>query len=135
MTYLSRIWYCIHMAQKDKRTNLLILLSSFLMLAVFLMSTNPESLPIGFVFLPVILLYICLFLGGKLLYEVLGSIRNKASRVKENAFAMTFALIPTVLLLLRSINQLTPKDLFLVSLLGIVLVFYISVLKFGKPKS
>jgi hypothetical protein len=122
------------MDHKRRRTNLLILLGAFATLILFLLATDPNSLPVGLVFLPLILLYLVLFMSGKFLYDMVITFRGGSSK-RTTIFAAIFALIPTLLLVLRSIDQLTVKDLFLLLLLGMVLLFYTSVIKFGKPKA
>lgn len=122
------------MTKQNRRTNFFILLAAILILTVFLSVTNPNDLPIGLIFIPISLIYIALFAVGRLVYELISSVNSRDRSNKSTIFSVIFAAIPTVLLLLRSINQLTIKDLLLIGLLGSVLMFYASVLKLGKPK-
>lgn len=122
------------MVRKSKRTHLLLFLGAASTLGLLLTLTNPDRLPVGLVFLPIALMYTCLFIGGLYVYKLLASVQASFSSVRVTVFAAIFAAVPTALLLLRSINQLTFKDLFLICLLGAVVTFYASVLKLGKPK-
>jgi hypothetical protein len=114
----------------NKQVNLTIILYGGLV--VFLLSTDPDRLPIGLLLLPIAWLFLCLFITIRYLLDRLFKGKRALSSSRRFSLAFLFAALPSLLLLLSSINQLTVRDVLL--LLAVVLfgVFYVSRLKLPK---
>ncbi len=120
MTSLSDIRY--------KRLLLLIFLyGSFL---IFLFTTDPTKMAVGWLILPFIWLFISLFLTFLYLIDWF-SPTHKHDR-RQTITAALLAAVPTVMLLLDSVDQLTIKDFLLIVGLGILAAFYISKIRLKK---
>ena len=95
-------------------------------LLVFLLTTNPHNLPIGWLLVPFVWAFVTLFMTFRAVLPVLW---KTAPWRRINGFAAALAFIPVVLLILDSINELTPRDVLLVSCFTIIAMFYISRLR------
>ena len=101
-----------------------------------LMLTDPRQLPSTALFGVFILLYINL---GLLCTVFLAGIRNllekkwKTSIIRRVAFS--FALLPIFLLLLQSVGQLTPRDVFLASAFVVLVWMYVHRMLRAAPAS
>ncbi len=97
-------------------------------LVLFLLTTNPASLPLPLLVLPFLWLYLCLLVGFYfLLYGVRRLLRGTKGRSNRLiVLASLFALIPTSLLVLQSIDQLSLKDILLMFIFALLVSFYIS---------
>lgn len=125
--------FCCRMAVMLTKLNwkkVLPVAGAYLALLIILFTTNPQKLPVGLLFVPFILIFICLYLPVLLVIRLLRS--SKTSGRKDLAVAGTVAGIPTVALLLSSINQLTIKDVALLSALLIGGLFYASRFGFSR---
>ena len=116
---------------KIKRTHLLKVGITGTTLLVFLFSTNPNRLSVGFLFIPVALIFLLIYFTTQLFLEI-SPIMLSFSR--KRVFSLICATIPTLGLLLKSIDQLTLKDLSLLLLLVVASSFYVSVLRFEKAQ-
>ena len=104
--------------QIQKLTALLLL---WITLPVFLLLTNPETLPLPLLVVPFILL---LFVIYKTMFLVLKLSFRSFSKNRIRVMAGASALLPTLLLILASIRQLTVRDTAIVIGLLITLTFY-----------
>lgn len=98
---------------------LLVLYSGFF---VFLFATDPRKLSVIWLILPFIWLYLCLFLTFIYVIDWL-SANHRHSR-RQSLLAGLLAAIPTLMLLLGSVDQLTIKDGLLIFGLGALALFY-----------
>jgi uncharacterized membrane protein YccC len=98
---------------------------------VFLFTTNPNKLPIGLLLLPIAWLFLCLFVAARFLFSRLLK-NSKLSRSRRNTLALLAAGLPSLLLLLKSIDQLTARDSLLLLLLIGFALFYASRINFAK---
>lgn len=89
-------------------------------LALLLFSTDPEHIPSALLIVPFALLFIIFTIGATRLSRAIGRSRRTSLRL-----GVLFAGLPCLLLVLRSINQLTLKDALTVLVLFIVTYFYI----------
>lgn len=96
-------------------------------LLIFLFSTNPEKLSIGWLILPFLWLFIAIFMSTLLVLD-----QFKVNSPKRLTIAILTALIPSVALLLNSVNQLTLRDAMLVIIIGGIAIFYTSKLKISN---
>ncbi len=108
---------------------LILLLLLYIGLAVFLFSTNPNKLSISWLLLPFIWLFVALFLSILLLLRVIRPSSVSGSAKKRYSGAAIVAALPCLMLLLDSVDQLTPKDGLLIIGIGMGAVFYVSRMK------
>ena len=96
-------------------------------LFIFFMLTDPQKLSIGWLLLPFLWIFVALFWTFK---SLIISIRRRRKSNKNNTLAAILAGLPTLILLLDSIDQLTVRDVLLIFILGVVGLFYVSKLNF-----
>jgi len=108
---------------------LIILIGLWISLPLFLMLTNPETLPLPLLLVPFLLLGLSIYKTAELGYRVLFKERDK-SRLR--VLAAITAFLPTLLLILASIGQLTIRDTAIVLGLLILLTFYLRRIDFLK---
>jgi uncharacterized membrane protein len=95
-----------------------------LVLAVFLASTNPNQLRVGLLVVPVMLMFLAVFV---ILHMVLSRLKFMARNPrKERVSAMAGASLATILLILQSAGGITTIDLVLLVLLVAIASLYIS---------
>ena len=110
---------------------LIILLLIWVSLPIFLLSTNPERLNLIFLIVPYILLFVTLFSIAHMLLRIFA---KEISKVKRRTMSAIFGFLPTLLLLLSSIGQLTVRDTALVLGLLTVVLLYLKRLDFITTK-
>lgn len=121
------------MANKTKNQKTKIYLAGlWIILAGFLLSTNPAKLSAALLVVPVLLLFVCLAGSIYFLQNVSVFGGGDRSAAKKFGLAVLLAAIPSFLLLLRSINQLTLKDLALLLILALVAWSYVKRFKFSQ---
>jgi hypothetical protein len=111
--------------QLIKNYLILALVTAVLLLLLFV-STNPEILPSFVLFLAFIGVYVVVASSGiliALLFRQMGGFQWQVGKIKKMAWA--FALLPTFLLLLRSIGQLTVRDVLLAATLTVIAYLYL----------
>lgn len=107
---------------------LTILLGLWISLPVFLLMTNPEDIPLLLLFVPFILLAMGLY---KTAETVLSRGNAQLSRKRVRFLAGVIAVLPTLLLVLASIQQLTVRDGAIVVGLLMLLTFYMKRIDFN----
>lgn len=107
------------------------LVGMWLLLFVFMSLTNPEKLSAVLLISPVVWLFICLFSTVYAIQNYQRGVRMADLSVKNIGFSAVVALLPTSLLLLKSINQLTTKDLILMGVLAAIAFNYVRRFKFS----
>lgn len=90
-------------------------------LLLLLLTTDPAHLPSVMLFVPFLLLFMALWLGGSALLNMLGMRRSMATRL-----GLFLAALPTLMLVLQSIGQLTFRDVVTISALFGIAYFYMS---------
>lgn len=100
--------------------NFLVAILSLSGLIVFLITVNPDDKPLFYVFVPVVLVWIFLFMVSQIIITV---VFDKKSRIKS---ILSVSIVSTivVLLLLSGLNQLTVADIILSTSLVLVASFY-----------
>lgn len=94
---------------------------SFLLLLALFLGLDPNKLPSFLLILPFILIFGFLFALVAFLLQKYGMGRAKSLRV-----GLLCASIPTLLLVLQSIGQLTVRDVLTLAVLFILAFFYIT---------
>ena len=90
------------------------------------MFTDPGKLPIAVILVVLSWFYLIFSLST---YHILKALKLKAfegSGRRLSFYSFMAGLVPTLILMLISVNQLTIKDLLLLSVLGVVTLVYIS---------
>jgi len=106
--------------------NLILIILLYAGLLVFLLSTNPNKLSVSWLIIPFVWLFVALLCSARLAIDVFRSPSGRHLSKRQLSVAAVCAAIPTVMLLLDSINQLTIKDSLLIGALGIGALFYIT---------
>jgi len=122
--HMHRLW------QKSRKQAAVI---SLLYIAFFgfLFVTDPNKLPIGWLLVPFVLLFSAIF--STLIYvQRRKSDKQTGVPAKRYAIAAILAAIPTFLLLLDSINQLTLGDALIFCVFAVVALFYVRKLSFAS---
>jgi len=101
----------------------------WLALVAWLVSTDPRKLPIVLLIVPFGLLFTAIFLTFSL---IISRFLPHTSQAKRRLEAGCIAGLPTFLILLSSVNQLTWRDVALVAFLSIFLLFYASRARFSS---
>ncbi|MEO5627307.1 MAG: hypothetical protein ABIQ89_00230 [Candidatus Saccharimonadales bacterium] len=99
----------------------------YLGLFLWLSLTDPRKLPIVLLIVPFGLLFTALFMTVSLLIK---RFFPGVTQVKRRITSACVAGLPSFLLLLSSVNQLTWRDVALVAFLSIFLLFYASRARF-----
>lgn len=99
------------------------LVAGFAGLTFFLFSTNPRNLPVGVLILPFVALFLLLYL---LVYSLMTMIVRQSGKRSyvSTTIALIVAGIPTLLLVLQSINQLSWRDILLLLAFGVCALVY-----------
>lgn len=109
-----------------------ILLVSVTLLVALLLFTDPRKVPIIVLLLPFVLLFLVIFESVSL---ALHRFMPRLSSRKRKIIAATLGGLPCFLLLLSSINQLTWRDVTLVTVLLLLGLFYSSRANFTGGRS
>jgi hypothetical protein len=105
------------------------LLLVWISLPVFLLVTNPETLPLPLLIIPFVLLFAVLYISAK---TIIKTFLKDVPAKRRQTMAVVFALLPTLLILLASIRQLTVRDIAIIFGLLILLMFYLRRVDFLK---
>lgn len=98
-------------------------------LPIFLLITNPEELPLAMLVVPFILLFAMLYITARVGLRI---IFPSISTARQRLLAVLIGALPTLLLILASIKQLTVRDTAIVVGLLVMLVFYLRRVDFLK---
>lgn len=98
-------------------------------LPIFLLLTNPETLALPLLIIPFIILLLGLYMSSVLFLD---TFFKDLSISRKKTMALVTAVLPTILLLLASIKQLTIRDTGLIFGLLFLLMFYLRRLEFIK---
>jgi hypothetical protein len=102
----------------QRRVLLFLLYAAF---PLFLLSTNPERLPLMLLWVPFVLCFIVLYISVHLLL----SKRSHMHGRRRLSMSILAATLPVLLLILSSINQLTLRDTIISISLVIAGTFYL----------
>jgi len=94
-------------------------------LLLFLSTTKPTNLPVILLLVPLTWLFVCLLATIILIAGYFRLNLGNESIYKQVSYASLLALIPTGLLLLQSINQLTAKDIMLCIVFAVIALVYV----------
>ncbi len=112
-----------------KRFGWLVVVYAVLLLVLF--TTDPFHSSLLVVIIPFGLLFLALFISFNRLLGILPG-QQRLSRKKRLFIAAGAAWLPVMLLILRSINQLTARDGLILGVFVAALLLYISRTNFGR---
>lgn len=115
----------ILMIKKVQKLTTILLL--WISLPTFLLLTNPETLPIPLLIMPFLMVLFAIYRTTNL---ALGLGPRPMSPKRAKLMSGVIAILPTVLLILASIGQLTVRDSVIIFGLLILLTFYMRRLDF-----
>jgi hypothetical protein len=92
-------------------------------LFIFLSSTDPSKLSVGWLIVPFVWMFGAFYYTVRLVMRLFALTPSKNPK-KSRLTAVFIAAVPTLLLLLDSIDQLTLKDVLLIVALGTGALFY-----------
>ena len=98
----------------------------------FLAYTDPKNLPAVLLLAPLSVLFLLLATVSMLVSRLVFSVSGTATTKKQLVYSIIFASVPVIMLLLRSVDQLTVKDVLLISILASVIVFYLRHFRIGR---
>jgi hypothetical protein len=104
------------------------IVSLYLALFLWLSLTDPRKLPIVLLIVPFALLFAAVFMTVSF---VLKQFMPRMTVAKRRLAAGCVSGLPSFLLILSSVNQLTWRDVALVAFLSIILLFYASRARFS----
>lgn len=107
------------------------LLISYLLLLVILLATDPFHSPLWVVVVPFVLLFVAVFLTGKALWSAWPG-QPRITPRKRLIITAGVAWLPVILLILRSIDQLTVRDGLILAVFIAALLLYISRTNFSR---
>jgi hypothetical membrane protein len=90
-------------------------------LPLFLLSTNPEHLPLLLLWIPFLLLFAILYISAR----TLAARNNRMKGRRLMSVSIIAAALPVLLLVLSSINQLTLRDTIISITLMLAGIFYL----------
>lgn len=116
----------------NKKVNV-IAAGCLLITLLILLTTNPKEVPIAVLMLPPLLSFAALAL---IAYQVLGlfSVGKGRTRAQRTTLALICAGVPILLLVLKSVDQLSARDIILFSVLVGLLTFYLGRLRLGTRR-
>ena len=97
---------------------------------MFLSTTSPRNLPAVLLLLPLLWLFISLTGSALLLFRIVNPQKTEEGSRKQLGYAAVGAAVPIGMMLLRSIDQLTAKDVVLIVLLSAIALFYLGRFRF-----
>lgn len=106
------------------KNKILILLASLIGLGVLFTNTNPDSLPIGFLVLPIVLLFLVGYLLTSLLLSFLRVYKNSSR--KQHVVSVIGGLIGVFWVIMQSAGGITFGDILLLCIILILALFYVS---------
>ncbi|HSX27687.1 MAG TPA: hypothetical protein VLG25_02800 [Patescibacteria group bacterium] len=102
----------------------LIISGLVLSLGLVLLSTDPNRLPLPFLMLPFIIIFLTIFLSTLFIFQA-KSKSNTLVNQKSLAIAFTLAFIPVLLIIFQSLHQLSSKDVIISLVLAVGILFYL----------
>lgn len=113
------------MNKKINNKRLAVLLSSYLLAILYFSAVNPENLSVLFILIPFIIIFGLLYITISLLLDLFLIIPKK----QKHIITLVSSLMPTLLLIIQSITQLTIRDIILSLMIMIIIVWYSMKLK------
>ena len=124
----AKVSYTVYSMKLQKLYPIARTLGLYLALFLWLSLTDPRKLPIVLLIVPFALLFAAVFMTVSLIVR---QFMPRLSVAKRRLAAACVSGLPSFLLILSSVNQLTWRDVALVAFLSIILLFYASRARFS----
>lgn len=108
------------MNTKINKKRIILIVASYLLAFFYFAGVNPEKLSIIFVLVPFIIIFTVLYLTINLFIDIF----LKISKTQKHIITLVCSLMPTLLLLIQSITQLTLRDIILSLMIMALIVWY-----------
>ncbi len=115
-----------------KLAKIILLVALYLCLPLFITFTNPQNLPIPFLILPILLLFISIYVTIYLLLVKKVKRSKRVSKTRLSIISAVVAVVPVILIVLASIGQFTLRDIILASVIVISIAWYLLKVDFLK---
>lgn len=106
----------------------LVALASLALLPLFMISTNPNDLPLILLMLPAVLVFVS---GYLITYVTLTLLKYPVTSKKIKIMALASAALPTLLLVLQTLQQLLLRDILIVGSLWLLVMWYLQRIDFA----
>jgi hypothetical protein len=116
--------------KKFKRIVLLVAL--YLSLPLFLFLSNPQSLPLPLLILPVVLLFLIVYTTIYIILLKRLKFSKRISKTRLILISAIIALVPVLLIVLASIQQFTLRDIILSTVIVVCISWYLLKVDFLK---
>ncbi len=97
-----------------------LVVASYILAGFYFMTVNPENLSLVFILIPFLIIFGLFFLSIGLFLDIF----TKSSKKQKRLIAFVSSFIPTLLLVIQSITQLTIRDVILSSLILVIIIWY-----------
>jgi hypothetical protein len=127
--YISAICYDATMRSARKYYVYIRIVIPLAALVIFMTTTNPQALPSVLLVMPFVLFFLTVYMTMLALFELSGMMHGRifgSGLIRPRVVAGLVAGFPTLLLVLQSIGQLTPKDALTATGIFIVAYFYVA---------
>lgn len=105
-----------------KHKQILLIVAFWLALAAMIFLLNPQDAPLPLLIVPFVLFFAALYHSAK---YFLHQVTPNMSVTRVSLLAVSASAVPTFLLVLSSVEQLTIRDILLLATLLIMTVFYV----------
>ena len=96
----------------------------YVSLFVFLVFTDPQKLPVLLLLIPIIWLFAGIVCSILIVARVVYANSSRSINLRQLLVSVALAGFPSGMLLLSSINQLTFRDVLLMSFISVIIIFY-----------
>lgn len=93
---------------------------------IITLSTNPKNVAVGVLVVPPLLMFIALSIAVYQALGVFAKFQASNMQLKRVTYSVFYAGIPVLMIILKSVDQLTIKDILLIFGLATLLGFYLN---------
>jgi hypothetical protein len=101
-------------------------------LPLFLFNTNPNSLPLPLLVVPIVLIFLIIYF---VILFIVGKLKREYSKSARRTIAVLLTLFPTLLIVLQSLRQLTLLDLVIILSIFLPLSWYLLKIDYFSNKN
>ena len=106
----------------NKHKQILLITACWLALVAIILLFNPQETPLPLLIVPFMLFFAAVYLSSK---YFLHQVTPNMSVARVSLLSVSVSAVPTFLLVLSSVEQLTIRDIMLLATLLIITVFYV----------
>lgn len=115
-----------------KIIRILLIIAFYLSLPLFILFTNPQNLALPLLVLPVLLLFLIIYVTVYLLFFKKLKRSKRLSKTRIYIISGIVALVPVLLIVLASIGQFTIRDIILATVIVVCISWYLLKVDFLK---